>query len=149
MLKRSFTMHFLMRMIKTWLGPGQTRNEQICPPDLLCCLLQRYVPYTASFWPMVMISQLSDCWQWLCDIFVIPCVTSNWRLHGYYKSLFGVRFSPHDAAGGGQLHLKYDIYDNSILYRKYERAIFMERPDRSLLIGRQTSKCSLWDVVFH
>ena len=23
------------------------------------------------------------------------------------------------------------------------------RPDRSLLIGRQTSKWSLWDVVFH
>ena len=32
--------------------------------------------------------------------------------------------------------------------------IFMEdhiqiRPDRSLLLSRQTSKCSLWDVVFH
>ena len=24
-----------------------------------------------------------------------------------------------------------------------------ERPDRSLLIGRQTSKWSLWDLVFH
>ena len=24
-----------------------------------------------------------------------------------------------------------------------------ERPDRKLLIGRQTSKWSLWDVVFH
>ena len=24
-----------------------------------------------------------------------------------------------------------------------------ERPDRSLLIGRQTTKWSLWDVVFH
>ena len=23
------------------------------------------------------------------------------------------------------------------------------RPDRSLLLGRQTSKWSLWDVVFH
>ena len=23
------------------------------------------------------------------------------------------------------------------------------RPDRTLLIGRQTSKWSLWDVVFH
>ena len=32
------------------------------------------------------------------------------------------------------------------------RAIFMEdpiRPDRSLLLGRQTSKWSLLDVVFH
>ena len=33
-------------------------------------------------------------------------------------------------------------------------AKFMEdhipiRPDRSLLLGRQTSKWSLWDVVFH
>ena len=26
---------------------------------------------------------------------------------------------------------------------------FPERPDRSLLIGRQTTKWSLWDVVFH
>ena len=37
---------------------------------------------------------------------------------------------------------------------KDERAIFMEdhipeRANRSLLIGRQTSKWSLWDVVFH
>ena len=41
-------------------------------------------------------------------------------------------------------------YAARILYR----VIFMEdhiqiRPDRSLLLGRQTSKLSLWDVGFH
>ena len=39
-------------------------------------------------------------------------------------------------------------------FRLLLTVIFMEdhipiRPDRSLLLGRETSKWSLWDVVFH
>ena len=46
------------------------------------------------------------------------------------------------------------ISDRTMAFRLLLTVIFMEdhipiRPDRSLLLGRETSKWSLWDVVFH
>ena len=50
-----------------------------------------------------------------------------------------------------EVHLKEEMILN---FFDSVRVIFMEdhipiRPDRRLLLGRQTFKWSLWDVVFH
>ena len=37
----------------TLLGPGHTRKEQMCPAEFAWWRLHKYVPYSASFWPIL------------------------------------------------------------------------------------------------
>ena len=127
MLKRGFIFHFLWGWSKPdWVQGKQEMSKYV---HLIC--------YVACCKDMFHTQPVFDQWSWYHSYLIVDndyvtyssflvSQTTGDYMDTIYLSMFGVRFLPHDAAGGGQLHLKYDILDNSIFYRKYEKAIFME-----------------------